>query len=415
MAIVKPFRAIRPANNYVDMVAELPYDVMNREEAKEMGNKNKYSFIHIDRAEIDLDDEIDEHDEKVYLKARENLNKFREKNILIKEKQECIYIYREIMDGRAQTGIVACVSVDDYINGIIKIHEYTKPDKELDRTNHIKYCNANTGTILLTYKNRKKVDEIINFYVKNEIPIYDFISDDEVRHTVWKIYRQNDLKDIVNEFDKVPYLYIADGHHRAAAAVNIAKEKREQNPNYTGDEEFNYYIAMIAPQDNLEVLDYNRVVKDLNGNTKQEFIDKIAQKFNIEKIPDKKQYKPNKKGDVGMFLDGDWYKIEFGDKYTKVDDEVKSLDISILQDNILDEILGIKDPRRDKRIDFVGGIRGIDELEKRANSDMEVAFAMYPTGLDELIAVADANKIMPAKSTWFEPKVRCGLFLHELD
>ena len=412
MAIVKPFRAIRPANNYVDMVAELPYDVMNREEAKEMGNKNKYSFIHVDRAEIDLDDEIDEHDEKVYLKARENLNKFREKNILIKEKQECIYIYREIMDGRAQTGIVACVSVDDYINGIIKIHEYTKHDKELDRTNHIKYCNANTGTILLTYKNRKKVDEIINFYVKNEIPIYDFISDDEVRHTV---YRQNDLKYIVDEFDKVPYLYIADGHHRAAAAVNIAKEKREQNQNYTGDEEFNYYIAMIAPQDNLEVLDYNRVVKDLNGNTKQEFIDKIAQKFNIEKIPDKKQYKPNKKGDVGMFLDGDWYKIEFGDKYTKVDDEVKSLDISILQDNILDEILGIKDPRRDKRIDFVGGIRGIDELEKRANSDMEVAFAMYPTGLDELIAVADANKIMPAKSTWFEPKVRCGLFLHELD
>ena len=236
MAIVKPFRAIRPANNYVDMVAELPYDVMNREEAKEMGKKNKYSFIHIDRAEIDLDDEIDEHDEKVYLKARENLNKFREKNILIKEKQECIYIYREIMDGRAQTGIVACVSVDDYINGIIKIHEYTKPDKELDRTNHIKYCNANTGTILLTYKNRKKVDEIINFYVKNEIPIYDFISDDEVRHTVWKIYRQNDLKDIVDEFDKVPYLYIADGHHRAAAAVNIAKEKREQNQNYTGDE-----------------------------------------------------------------------------------------------------------------------------------------------------------------------------------
>lgn len=415
MAIVKPFRAIRPAKNYVDMVAELPYDVMNREEAKQMGEKNKYSFIHIDRAEIDLDDSVDEHDEAVYLKARENLNKFRDKSILIKEKKECIYIYREIMDGRAQTGIVACVSVDDNINGVIKIHEYTKPDKELDRTNHIKYCNANTGTILLTYKNREKIDEIINFYVKNEVPIYDFVSDDEVRHTVWRIYREHDLKDIVDEFKKVPNLYIADGHHRAASAVNVAKEKREKNPNYTGDEEFNYYIAMIAPEDNLEVLDYNRVVKDLNGNTKQEFIDKIAQKFDIEKIEGKKQYKPEKKGDVGMFLDGDWYKIKFGNKYTKVDDEVKSLDISILQDNILDNILGIKDPRRDKRIDFVGGIRGIGELEKRVNSDMKVAFAMYPTGLDELIAVADANKIMPAKSTWFEPKVRCGLFLHELD
>ena len=288
MAIVKPFRAIRPAKNYVDMVAELPYDVMNREEAKEMGEKNKYSFIHIDRAEIDLDDSVDEHDEAVYLKARENLNKFRDKNILIKEKKECIYIYREIMDGRAQTGIVACVSVDDNINGVIKIHEYTKPDKELDRTNHIKYCNANTGTILLTYKNREKIDEIINFYVKNEVPIYDFVSDDEVRHTVWRIYREHDLKDIVDEFKKVPNLYIADGHHRAASAVNVAKEKREKNPNYTGDEEFNYYIAMIAPEDNLEVLDYNRVVKDLNGNTKQEFIDKIAQKFDIEKIEGKK-------------------------------------------------------------------------------------------------------------------------------
>ncbi|MBU5336781.1 DUF1015 domain-containing protein [Intestinibacter bartlettii] len=415
MAIIKPFRAIRPAKNYVDMVAELPYDVMNREEAKQMGERNKYSFIHIDRAEIDLDDTVDEHDEAVYLKARENLDKFREKNILIKEKKECIYIYREVMDGRAQIGLVACVSVDDSINGVIKIHEYTKPDKELDRTNHIKYCNANTGTILLTYKNREKVDEIVNFYVKNEVPIYDFMSDDGIFHTVWRIDRENDLKELVDEFDKIPYLYIADGHHRSASAVNVAKEKRKENPDYTGDEEFNYYIAMIAPQDNLKVLDYNRVVKDLNGNTKQEFLDKIAQKFEVKKIEGKKPYKPEKKGDVGMFLDGDWYKIEFGDKYTKVNDEVQSLDISILQDNILDDILGIKDPRRDKRIDFVGGIRGLEELERRVNDDMEVAFAMYPTSIDELIAVADANKIMPAKSTWFEPKVRCGLFLHELD
>ncbi|MDY2735769.1 DUF1015 domain-containing protein [Intestinibacter sp.] len=415
MAVIKPFKAIRPAKQYVDMVAELPYDVMNREEAKEMGEKNKYSFIHIDRAEIDLDDKVDEHDEAVYLKARENLDNFRNNDILVKEKQDCIYIYRETMNGRDQIGLVACVSVDDSINGVIKIHEYTKPDKELDRTKHIKYCNANTGTILLTYKNREKVDELVDFYVKNELPLYDFMSDDGVFHTVWRIDRQQDLDELVSEFDKIPYLYIADGHHRSASAVNVAKEKRLENPNYTGDEEFNYYIAMIAPENNLEVLDYNRVVKDLNGNTKEEFLNKIAQKFEIERVAKNKQYKPEQKGTVGMFLDGDWYKIKFDDKSINDPDEVKSLDISILQDNILDDILGIKDPRRDKRIDFVGGIRGIDELEKRVNEDMKVAFAMYPTELTELMAVADANKIMPAKSTWFEPKVRCGLFLHELD
>lgn len=413
MAIIKPFKAIRPAKQYVDMVAELPYDVMNREEAKEMGKNNKYSFIHIDRAEIDLDDAVDEHDEAVYLKARENLNDFRNNNVLIKEEKECIYIYRETMDGRDQIGLVACVSVDDSINGIIKIHEYTKPDKELDRTNHIKYCNANTGTILLTYKNRKKVDELVDFYVKNELALYDFVSDDGVGHTVWRIDRQDDIDALIGEFDQIPYLYIADGHHRSASAVNVAKEMRAKNPDYTGDEEFNYYIAMIAPEENLAVLDYNRVVKDLNGNTKEEFLDKIAEKFEIEKVQE--QYKPEKKGVVGMFLDGDWYKIKFNDELINDPDEVKSLDISILQDNVLDDILGIKEPAKDKRIDFVGGIRGIDELEKRVNDDMEVAFAMYPTALEELMAVADANKIMPAKSTWFEPKVRCGLFLHELD
>ncbi len=415
MAVIKPFKAIRPNKEYVNMVAELPYDVMNREEAKLMGQKNKYSFIHIDRAEIDLDDTVDEHDEAVYLKARENLDDFRNNNILIKEEQECIYIYREVMDGRNQIGLVACVSVDDSINGIIKIHEYTKPDKELDRTNHIKYCNANTGTILLTYRNREKVDKIVDFYVENEAPIYDFETDDGILHTVWRIDKKEDIDNLVAEFDQIPYLYIADGHHRSASAVNVAKQKRLENPSYTGDEEFNYYIAMIAPTDNLEVLDYNRVVKDLNGNTKEDFINKIAQKFDIQKMDNKKQYRPEQKGCVGMFLDGDWYKIKFNDELINNSDEVKSLDISILQDYVIDDILGITEPRKDKRIDFVGGIRGIDELEKRVNTDMKVAFAMYPTALEELMAVADANKIMPAKSTWFEPKVRCGLFLHELD
>ena len=413
MAIIKPFRAVRPAKNYVDMVAELPYDVMNREEAKKMGEENKYSFIHIDRAEVDLDDNVDEHDEAVYLKAKENLDKFKDEKILIKEKQECIYIYREIMDGRAQTGLVACVSVDDNINGVIKIHEYTKPDKELDRTNHIKYCNANTGTVLLTYKNQEEIEKIIDYYVYFMTPIYDFKTEDDVIHTIWKVEKERDIEDLVNEFAKVGNLYIADGHHRCAAAENIALEERAKNPNYTGEEEYNYYIAMIAPDTNLEVMDYNRVVKDLNGLTEDEFLYKVKEKFIVREV--KKNYKPAKKGQVGMYLNNKWYEIEFGKEYLEGRDVVETLDISILQNHILDDILGVKNPRIDKRIDFIGGIRGAEEIEKRVEGDMKVGFLMYPTHIDELIAVADENKIMPAKSTWFEPKVRCGLFLHELN
>ena len=412
MAIIKPFKAIRPTNEYVKEVAELPYDVMNREEAKIIGANNKYSFLHVDRAEIDLEDDIDEHDERVYLKAKENLDNLINKNILVKDDDEAIYIYRQIANNRSQIGIVACVSVDDSINGVIKKHEYTKPDKELDRTNHIKYCNANTGTILLTYKNNEEIDKIMDYYVYFMTPIYDFKTDDDVIHTIWKVNKQRDIDDLVNEFEKVDNLYIADGHHRCAAAENIALEERRKNPNYRGDEEFNYYTAMIAPDTNLNVMDYNRVVKDLNGFTKEEFLNKVNEKFIVREV--KRNYKPNKKGFVGMFLDNKWYEIEFGKEYLEDKDVVNTLDISILQNYILDEILGVKNPRSDKRIDFIGGIRGPKEIEKRVNEDMEVGFLMYPTDIKELISVADENKIMPAKSTWFEPKVRCGLFLHEL-
>ena len=412
MAIIKPFKAIRPTNEYVKEVAELPYDVMNREEAKIIGANNKYSFLHVDRAEIDLEDDIDEHDERVYLKAKENLDNLINKNILVKDDDEAIYIYRQIANNRSQIGIVACVSVDDSINGVIKKHEYTKPDKELDRTNHIKYCNANTGTVLLTYKNKEEINKIIDYYVCFMNPIYDFKTDDDVIHTIWKVNKQRDIDDLVNEFEKVDNLYIADGHHRCAAAENIALEERRKNPNYRGDEEFNYYTAMIAPDTNLNVMDYNRVVKDLNGFTKEEFLNKVNEKFIVREV--KRNYKPNKKGFVGMFLDNKWYEIEFGKEYLEDKDVVNTLDISILQNYILDEILGVKNPRSDKRIDFIGGIRGPKEIEKRVNEDMEVGFLMYPTDIKELISVADENKIMPAKSTWFEPKVRCGLFLHEL-
>ena len=413
MANIKPFKAVRPANEYVKMVAELPYDVMNREEAQKIAKDNKYSYLHIDRAEIDLDDNVNEYDEQVYLKAKENLDKFMKNNILLKDNEDAIYIYREIVNDRSQTGIVACVAVDDNINGVVKKHEYTKPDKELDRTNHIKYCNANTGTVLLTYKNQEEIEKIIDYYVYFMTPIYDFKTEDDIIHTIWKVEKERDIKDLVNEFAKVENLYIADGHHRCAAAENIALEERRKNPNYTGEEEFNYYIAMIAPDTDLNVMDYNRVIKDLNGLTEDEFLAKVREKFIVREV--KKNYKPAYKGQVGMYLNNRWYEIEFGKEYLQGDDVVETLDISILQNHILDKILGIKNPRTDKRIDFIGGIRGTREIERRVDDDMKVGFLMYPTHIDELISVADENKIMPAKSTWFEPKVRCGLFLHELN
>lgn len=413
MAIIKPFKAIRPTNEYVNMVAELPYDVINREEAKQIAKNNKYSFLHIDRAEIDLDDNVNEHDEKVYLKAKENLNEFLNNNVFMRDKDDAIYIYRQIVNNRSQTGIVACVAVEDNFNGVVKKHEYTKPDKELDRTNHIKYCNANTGTILLTYKNQEEIDKIVDYYVYFMPPIYDFKTDDNVTHTIWKVEKKRDIQDLIKEFDKVENLYIADGHHRCAAAENIALEERRRNPNYTGEEEFNYYTAMIAPDNKLHVMDYNRVVKDLNGLTEEEFLNKIKEKFIVKET--KNNYKPNKKGQVGMYLEDKWYTIEFGKEYLESDNIVDSLDISILQNHILDEILGIKNPRTDKRIDFIGGIRGLKEIEKRVHDDMKVGFLMYPTDINELISIADENKVMPAKSTWFEPKVRCGLFLHEIN
>ena len=413
MAIIKPFKAVRPANEYVKMVAELPYDVMNREEAKKIAKGNKYSYLHIDRAEIDLDDKINEHDEQVYVKAKENLDKFNKENIFVKDKEDAIYIYREIVNDRAQIGIVACVAVDDNLNGVVKKHESTNPDKELDRTNHIKYCNANTGTVLLTYKDNEEIDKIMDYYVYFMNPIYDFKTDDGVTHTVWKVEKERDINNLINEFKKVGNLYIADGHHRCAAAENIALEERRKNPNYTGEEEFNYYIAMISPDTNLKVMDYNRVVKDLNNLTEEEFLNKIKEKFILREV--KENYKPDKKGHMGMFLNDKWYEIEFGKEYLDKKDVVETLDISILQQYILDEILGIKNPRTDKRIDFIGGIRGAKEIERRVKEDMKVGFLMYPTHINELISVADANEIMPAKSTWFEPKVRCGLFLHELN
>lgn len=409
MVRVKAFKAIRPNKKYVADVAALPYDTMNVEEARAMARNNENSYLRIDRAEIDLPKGIDVESDEVYKKAGENLNDFLKREVFIEDEEEHIYIYREIMGNVVQTGIVACVSVDETINGKIKKHEHTKPDKVRDRIKHIEHCKANTGTILLTYYTEDNIEDIVNKKTKEE-PIYDFESEDGVRHTVW-ILDEEESKLVERAFEKVENLYIADGHHRSKAAQEYALKMRKENPQYTGEEEFNYYLAMIAPKDNLYVMDYNRVVKDISGLEKDEFIEKIKKNFKVEKS--NKKVKPCKKYQYGMYIDGQWYVLEFKDR-EKLKGLIESLDVSVLHDYLIEEILAINEPQKDLRIDFIGGIRGIEEIENRVDKDMRVGFSLYPTSIEELMEVANMDGIMPAKSTWFEPKVRCGLFLHRL-
>lgn len=409
MVTVKSFKAIRPDKKYVSEVASLPYDTMNTEEAREMAQNNRNSYLRIDRAEIDLPEGTAIDSEKVYIKAAENIEDFRKRGIFIQDTGEHLYIYREIMDGREQIGIVGCVSVDESLGGKIKKHEHTKPDKVEDRLNHIRYCKANTGTILLTYNKNDEIEKNIKNKMKEE-PEYNFTSNDNVRHTVW-VLDEHESKVIENNFKNVKSLYIADGHHRSEAAEKYAVEKRKEIGNYTGNEEFNYYLAMIAPKENLYVMDYNRVVRDLNGLSKEEFLKKVENYFDISK--ESGEYKPTKKYEYGMYLDGQWYKLSFNNE-EDINGIIERLDVSVLHDYLIEPILGIKTPQKDARIDFIGGIWGIGEISKRVDKDMEVGFALYPTSIEELMKVADMDGIMPAKSTWFEPKVRCGLFLHSL-
>jgi uncharacterized protein (DUF1015 family) len=414
MAVVRPFKAIRPKEDLVDKVASLPYDVMNREEAKEMAKGNKYSFLHVVRSEIDLDDSIDEHDKVVYEKARENLDKMISEGILIQDNQPKFYIYRQIMFGRVQTGIVGCTSIDDYMNDIIKKHEYTRPAKEQDRINNFDYCDANTAPIFLTYRTKDEINKLVNDWIKFHKPIYNFTSDDDITHIVWDIDDQEVIEKISKLFGEIDYLYIADGHHRTASAAKVGLKRREENPNYTGEEEFNYFMSVIFPDEDLFIMDYNRVVKDLNGYTSEEFIERIKEKFDVEECKGVGQYRPQKKHEFGMLLDNKWYKLTAKEGTFPEDDPVNSLDAAILQNNLLNPILGIENPRTDNRIDFIGGIRGLEELERRVNKDMRVAFSMYPTTIEDLMRVADAGEVMPPKSTWFEPKLRSGLFVHKL-
>ncbi|MFA9398561.1 MAG: DUF1015 domain-containing protein [Clostridiaceae bacterium] len=412
MAKLRAFKAIRPRKDLAKKVAALPYDVFNSSEAREVAGDNSYSFLHVDKAEIDLPEDTYIYDKKVYEKACENLNKMIEDKIFIQDEKPMLYIYTLIMDGKAQTGIVGTTSIDDYMNNIIKKHEFTREDKEKDRINHVDICDANTGPIFLTYKNNKEIENIINEYILKE-PLYDFVEEDNVSHKIWAIKEEEIINKIIDLFNEIESLYIADGHHRAASAVKVGKLRRKQNPNYSGVEEFNYFLSVLFPDAQLRILDYNRVVKDLNGLTAMEFLNKLDDKFEVE-LKGEKSYKPEKNHSFGMYLDNKWYKITSKENTYDDNDAVLSLDVSILQNNLLEPILGIKDPRTDERIDFIGGIRGLDELKKRADSDMKLAFSMYPTTIDELMKIADNDKVMPPKSTWFEPKLRSGIFVHRL-
>lgn len=412
MAVIRQFKAIRPTPEMAEKVAALPYDVVNSEEAAEMVIGNPYSFLHVDKAEIDLPAGTDIYSPEVYEKAKSNLEKMITDGVLVQDEKPMLYVYELTMDGRSQTGIVACTSIDEYMQGIIKKHELTREDKEQDRIRHVDICNANTGPIFLAYRTVDEISEIVD-NVKKNAPVYDFTAEDGIIHRAWIIDDEETINRLVKLFKDVPNLYIADGHHRNASAAKVGLKRRNENPNYTGDEEFNYYLAVIFPSDQLKILDYNRVVKDLNGLSEEEFIKKLSEKFDIAETEGRA--KPDKAYDFGMYMDGKWYMLTAKDEI-KSKDAVKGLDVSILQDNVLIPILGIGDIRTDKRIDFVGGIRGLGELEKRVDSgEMKVAFAMYPTSIEQLMTIADENKIMPPKSTWFEPKLRSGLFIHSLD
>ncbi len=412
MAAVKPFLCIRPREDVAGRVAALPYDVYNREEAKQEVLKEPLSFLKIDRAETDFPDEVDIYDSRVYIRAKELLQKMIKDGIYIGDEQECYFVYELIMDGRSQTGLVACASIDDYLSNTIKKHENTREDKEIDRINHVDTCSAQTGPIFLAYRAHKTITEVIE-EVKKEVPLYSFTAVDGISHNVWKISEAVRIGKIKNSFTEIDSIYIADGHHRAASAVKVGLKRRKENPEYTGKEEFNYFLSVLFPHDQLMIMPYNRTVKDLNGMSESEFLKKVEDDFIIKSVGTK-PYAPDKKATFGMYLGGTWYSLTAKTAIATNKDPVEALDVSILQNYLLKPILGIDDPRTDKRIDFIGGIRGLKELERRVREDMTVAFSMYPTSTQELFDVSDAGKLMPPKSTWFEPKLRSGLFIHKI-
>lgn len=411
--LIQPFPAIRPAASIAREVSCLPYDVMNRAEALKMAHENPHSFLHVIRSEIDLDPMVDAYDEAVYQKAAENLQQLIQSGSLIQDSQPSFYLYRQTMAGRSQLGIVACFSIDDYVNDRIKKHELTRPDKETDRIRHFDTCNAHTEPVFLTHRSNASLTQFLQDCTQRQAPEYDFITEDGIGHALWVIQEPADVERIKAIFDEeVPSLYIADGHHRSASSAKIGLQRREQQKDLDPNDPSQYFMAVSFPQEDLLIMEYNRVVKDLNDLSPEEFITRVEAHF--ECLPVDEAYQPEEKHTFGMLLNHQWYALKAKSHTYQPDDVISQLDVSILQNWLLQPILGICDPRTDQRIDFVGGIRGIGELEKRVQTDMTLAFSLFPTTIEDLLQVADEQKIMPPKSTWFEPKLRSGLFVHSL-
>lgn len=414
MATIRPFMGIRPNPDFAAAVAALPYDVMNSDEARSMTTGNPYSFLHIDKAEIDLPPETDHHSPAVYEKAKENLERMISEGVFTQDLLPNLYIYRLTMNGKSQTGLVACTSIDEYLDGTIKKHELTRADKETDRIRHVDALNANTGPIFLAYQGQEMIQSMIDGWICAHTPIYDFIAEDGIGHTVWMMDSDTEIGLLVSAFQDVANFYIADGHHRNASAAKVGLQRRKEKGAFDGTEEFNFYLSVLFPAQELQIFDYNRVVQDLNGHTLEEFLEKLSENFQVLPYEGQGQYKPDEAHKFGMYLDGKW--LVLTTKTASVpNDPVLGLDVSLLQNLLLAPILNIGDPRTDQRIDFVGGIRGLKELERRVDSgEMAVAFSLFPTSMQELMDVADSGLTMPPKSTWFEPKLRSGLFLHDL-
>ena len=422
MAKIKPFKAIRPKKEYVREIVTLPYDVFTEKEARAIVGENPNSFLKVVRSETTLPEGTDPYSEAVYDKAKRLLDGEIAKGVMVQDRDECYYIYRLTMMGRSQTGLVAGFSVDDYNNNVIKKHEKTRVDKELDRTTHIDVTGAHTGLVFLAYNEKKSITGLINRITEDD-PIYDFETPDGVRQEVWKVNDTSDLDQITKAFATIDALYIADGHHRCASAAAVAEKRRESRPGYDGNEPFNYILAVAFPDNQLKILPYNRVISELNGLSKEDFLIAVGANFDITELEDDFAdsfsletgiYGPTQKGSFDMYLDGKWYELKAHEDILS-NDPVEGLDCSILQNHVLEPILGIEDPKKDPRIDFVGGIRGLKDLERRCHDDAVLAFAMYPTSMKELFAVTDAGRLMPPKSTWFEPKLQSGLFVHKID
>lgn len=413
MARIRPFVSIRPQRGKAASIAALPYDVYNREEATKEVEKNAESFLRIDRAETQFPISVDMYDDRVYQRAHDTLWNLVEDGTFIREDKKCYYIYELTMNGRVQTGIVACAAVDDYLNDTIKKHENTRAEKEVDRIRHVDACNAQTGPIFLAYRSNDIINRIVAQTKEGEAE-YDFTSEDGIRHRVFVIREDEDIAALEAAFAGIDSIYIADGHHRAASAVKVGLKRREAYQHCTGEEEFNYFLSVLFPDDQLMIMDYNRLIRDMNGYSFQGFYREIAKRFDVEEITGAEDVRPKERGSFSVYMEGHWLSCHIRPEDRRPDDPVADLDVSILQEKLLNPVLGIGDPKTDGRIDFVGGIRGTEELVRRCGEDCAVAFAMYPTSIEELFAVADAGLLMPPKSTWFEPKLRSGLFIHEI-